>query len=95
MDGRFRQRLLLLNVLKDYHFHTLKLDMAFLHPFTKESRTILTAIVRMAKELGVHTLAEGWRPGNRLSFSGISAVKNSRLLFRQALAGCRMPALLP
>lgn len=48
-----------LNVLKDYHFHTLKLDMAFLHPFTKESRTILTAIVRMAKELGVHTLAEG------------------------------------
>lgn len=40
-----------LNVLKDYRFHTLKLDMAFLHPFTKESRIILTSIVRMAKEL--------------------------------------------
>lgn len=48
-----------LNVLKDYHFHTLKLDMAFLHPFTQASRTILTSIVRMAKELGIHTLAEG------------------------------------
>lgn len=48
-----------LNVLKDYHFHTLKLDMAFLHPFTRESRTILTSIIRMAKELGIHTLAEG------------------------------------
>lgn len=48
-----------LNVLKDYRFHTLKLDMAFLHPFTKESRIILTSIVRMAKELGIHTLAEG------------------------------------
>lgn len=33
--------------------------MAFLHPFTKESRIILTSIVRMAKELGIHTLAEG------------------------------------
>lgn len=48
-----------LNVLKDYRFHTLKLDMAFLHPFTKESRTIVTSIIRMAKELGIHTLAEG------------------------------------
>lgn len=48
-----------LNVLKDYRFHTLKLDMDFLHPFTKESRIILTSIVRMAKELGIHTLAEG------------------------------------
>lgn len=33
--------------------------MAFLHPFTRESRTILTSIIRMAKELGIHTLAEG------------------------------------
>ena len=48
-----------LNVLKDYRFHTLKLDMAFLHPFTKESRTIVASIIRMAKELGIHTLAEG------------------------------------
>lgn len=33
--------------------------MTFLHPFTRKSRTILTAIIRMAKELGIHTLAEG------------------------------------
>lgn len=33
--------------------------MTFLHPFTRKSRTILTAIIRMAKELGIHTLAKG------------------------------------
>lgn len=33
--------------------------MTFLHPFTRKSRTILTAIIRMAKKLGIHTLAKG------------------------------------
>jgi len=33
--------------------------MAFLRNFNEKSRRILKAIVLMAKELGVHTLAEG------------------------------------
>lgn len=43
-----------LNVLHNYHFDELKIDMAFLRNFNEKSRRIL-----MAKELGVHTLAEG------------------------------------
>ena len=49
----------LLNVLHNYHFDELKIDMAFLRNFNEKSRRILKAIVLMAKELGVHTLAEG------------------------------------
>ena len=50
-----------LNNLKDYQFDVLKIDMAFLRDFnTKpQSRTRLSAIVDMAKKLGLHTLAEG------------------------------------
>ena len=33
--------------------------MAFLHNFNEQSRQIIKAIVLMAKELGIHTLAEG------------------------------------
>lgn len=48
-----------LNVLHNYHFDELKIDMAFLRNFNEKSRRILKAIVLMAKDLGVHTLAEG------------------------------------
>ena len=48
-----------LNVLHNYHFDELKIDMAFLRNFNEKSRRILKAIVLMAKELGIHTLAEG------------------------------------
>lgn len=48
-----------LNVLHNYHFDELKIDMAFLHNFNEQSRQIIKAIVLMAKELGIHTLAEG------------------------------------
>lgn len=48
-----------LNVLKDYDFDTIKFDMKFLHPFTEKSRKILKYLVSMAKDLSVHTLAEG------------------------------------
>lgn len=50
-----------LNNLKDYEFDVLKIDMAFLRDFDNKpkSRIILAAIVNMAKELGIHTLAEG------------------------------------
>ena len=50
-----------LNVLKDFHFDVLKIDMVFLRGFedNKESRSILRSIVSLAKELGMVTLCEG------------------------------------
>ncbi len=50
-----------LNNLKIYDFDVLKIDMNFLRSFDTNKRTqvILATIVNMAKELGMHTLAEG------------------------------------
>ena len=48
-----------LNVLKDFSFDELKLDMSFLRPFSLRSKRIVTAIVKMAKVIDIHTLAEG------------------------------------
>ena len=49
------------NNLKDYDFDVIKIDMGFLREFetNQKSRIILASIVNMAKELGIHTLAEG------------------------------------
>ena len=49
------------NNLKNYDFDVLKIDMNFLRSFdtNKKTRVILGTIVNMAKELGIHTLAEG------------------------------------
>lgn len=48
-----------LNVLKDYEFDELKIDMEFLRTFTERSREIIRSIVYMAKLIGIQTLAEG------------------------------------
>ncbi len=48
-----------LNVLKDYQFDELKIDMVFLSSFTERTRAILTSVVEMAKKIGIQTLAEG------------------------------------
>ena len=48
-----------LNVLKEFAFDELKLDMSFLRPFNLRSRRIVTAVVKMAKLIDIHTLAEG------------------------------------
>ncbi|MDD6283357.1 MAG: EAL domain-containing protein [Oribacterium sp.] len=48
-----------LNVLKDYAFNELKIDMRFLSDFSARSREIIASIVDMAKRIGIHTLAEG------------------------------------
>ncbi len=49
------------NNLKNYDIDVLKIDMDFLRTFDTNKRTkvILATIVNMAKELGIHTLAEG------------------------------------
>lgn len=48
-----------LNVLKDYQFDEIKLDMAFLSTFDEKSKKIVKSIILMAKEIGVQILAEG------------------------------------
>ena len=50
-----------LNVLKDFRFNVLKIDMVFLRGYPENKRTepILTSIVRLAKDLDMITLCEG------------------------------------
>ncbi len=50
-----------LNLLKDYEFDVLKIDMAFLRGLeqNQHSRQIISSIVDMAKRIGIRTLAEG------------------------------------
>ncbi|WP_022764461.1 GGDEF domain-containing phosphodiesterase [Butyrivibrio sp. XPD2006] len=50
-----------LNNLKNFDIDVLKIDMDFLRTFdtNKKTQVILAMIVNMAKELGIHTLAEG------------------------------------
>ena len=48
-----------LNLLKEYSFNELKLDMCFLRPFNRRSQRITTSVIDMAKGLDIHTLAEG------------------------------------
>lgn len=50
-----------LNLLKDYEFDVLKVDMEFLRDMegNKRSQTIVTSVIAMAKSLGIRTLVEG------------------------------------
>ena len=50
-----------LNLLKDYNFDMLKIDVEFLRGLEQSSRTrdIVASVVDMAKKLGIQTLAEG------------------------------------
>lgn len=65
-----------LNTLKDYKFDELKIDMAFLSNFNDASRTIIRSTVRMAKNLGLKTLAEGVETKEQLEFlKGIGCEK--------------------
>ena len=49
------------NVLKDYKFDVLKLDMAFLIGFESndKSKTLIKSVVSMAEQIGIRTLCEG------------------------------------
>lgn len=50
-----------LNVLKEYDFDVMKIDMKFLQNFgsNEKSKVILRNIVKLAKEIGMQTLTEG------------------------------------
>lgn len=49
-----------LNHLKNYAFDLIKLDMDFLHDFDNpRAKIVISTVIRMAKDLGIHTLCEG------------------------------------
>ncbi len=57
-----------LNILKDYRFDTLKIDMIFLRNFNAKSKEIIKCVVNMAKRIGIHTLAEGVENREQMEF---------------------------
>ncbi len=57
-----------LNVLKDYQFDEIKLDMKFMSSFDDRSKEIVKAIVSMAKKIGIQTLAEGVETKEQFEF---------------------------
>ncbi len=57
-----------LNVLKDYSFDTLKLDMLFLSNFNDKSKAIMTSAITMAKDIDMMTLAEGVETREQVDF---------------------------
>ncbi|WP_022761518.1 EAL domain-containing protein [Butyrivibrio sp. AD3002] len=57
-----------LNLLKDYDFDMLKIDMNFLTSFTEKSKAILRSTVAMAKDIGIKTLAEGVETKEQFEF---------------------------
>ncbi len=57
-----------LNVLKDFEFDELKIDMRFLSDFHPRSKRILASIVNMAKHIRIQTLAEGVETEEQFEF---------------------------
>ncbi len=57
-----------LNVLKDFNFNEIKIDMEFLTSLNKRSQIIITQTIQMAKKLGIHTLAEGIETEEQIEF---------------------------
>ncbi len=59
-----------LDVLQDIHFDLLKFDMRFMKRFYegKESKIILTDLVRMAVDLGIDTVCEGVETAEEVEF---------------------------
>lgn len=59
-----------LNVLKDYNFDVLKIDMVFLKGFgqNEKSKTIIKSIIDMANLIGMRTLTEGVETKEHVDF---------------------------
>ncbi len=57
-----------LNILKDFNFDEIKIDMLFMRSFNEKSKVIIKKTVQMAKELGMHTLAEGVETEEQVEF---------------------------
>ncbi|ETP73659.1 PAS domain S-box/diguanylate cyclase (GGDEF) domain-containing protein [Lachnospiraceae bacterium JC7] len=57
-----------LNVLADYDFYGMKIDVEFIRDFTKKAVSIIKSVVSMAKGIGIQTLAEGVETEKELDF---------------------------
>lgn len=57
-----------LNVLKDYSFDVIKIDMEFMRKFDQRSKQIVQSICEMASALGTRTVAEGVETEEQLQF---------------------------
>lgn len=67
-----------LNVLSDFVFDEIKLDMLFMRNFDERSKQMIRSIVSMAKELDLQTLAEGVETKNNMISCVILAVRRFR-----------------
>ncbi len=75
-----------LNLLKDFSFDELKIDMRFLSSFHLRSRKVLTSIINMSKDLDIHTLAEGVETEEQFEFlHSIGCEKVQGFLFGQPM----------
>ncbi len=83
-----------LNVLKDFEFDEIKLDMQFLSAFNEKSKKIIQSVILMAKELGIQTLAEGVETQEQLDFlRNIGCEKAQGYLFSKPLPIDQLAAL--
>lgn len=58
-----------INVLKNYDFDEIKLDMEFLSGFSdSKTKSIITSCIEMAKNIGIQTLAEGVETKEQFEF---------------------------
>ena len=85
-----------LNVLKDFQFNVLKIDMAFLRDFeaNEKSKPILESIVSLAKELDMITLCEGVETREQFEFlASIGCDRAQGYLFGKPSPTKAMPEL--
>ncbi|MCR5784166.1 MAG: bifunctional diguanylate cyclase/phosphodiesterase [Eubacterium sp.] len=57
-----------LNILKDFEFDGIKLDMLFLRTFNDRSKRIVNSLINMSKKLEICVLAEGVEEKEQLDF---------------------------
>lgn len=57
-----------INMLNDFRFDVIKIDMGLMRSFNERSRKIVESIVVMAKSLKIHTVSEGVETREQLEF---------------------------
>ena len=57
-----------INMLSDFRFSAIKVDMELMSNFNERSRKIVESIVVMAKSLKIHTISEGVETGEQVEF---------------------------
>ncbi len=79
-----------LNILKDFDFDEIKIDMKFIQDFSDKARRIVMSVINMAKELNIQTLAEGVETEEQLEFlKTIGCEKAQGFLFSKPLPGAQ------